>query len=182
MHHITASAIALLMGFASVPALAHDPLAAGHAKHHPTTKATKTKLVPVNSLKGTVKTSKTGMGVQFDYAFTSAVVDRSGLLELIITRRGGGEDASIDIQPDSGLSVTEGLPTFPASFNPGASYTLKVKPASDDLNYLNVFLKSGSMSESLAIPVQLGKDANLRKYGKVQTMPSGQRVISIPAQ
>ena len=171
---------ALVMGAASSGAGAHDSTTASHAnKHH---KASKTKAVPANYLKGTGKTSKTGMGVQLDYAFNSAAVDRFGLLQLTITRRGGGEDATIAIQPDLGLLLAEGLPSSPAPFNPGASYTLKVQPMTDGLRYLNVFLKSGDRGESLAIPVQLGKDANLQKSGAVQTMPNGQRVISIPAQ
>lgn len=174
---------ALVLGAASSGAAAHDSTTANHAnhanKHH---KASKTKTVPANYLKGTVKTSKTGMGVQLDFAFSSAGVDRLGLLQLTITRRGGGEDATIAIQPDPGLLLAEGLPSSPAPFNPGASYILKVKPAADGLRYLNVFFKSGSMAEALAIPVQLGKDANLRKSGAVKTTPEGQRVISIPAQ
>ena len=171
---------ALVLGTASSGAAAHDTTTANHAnKHH---KASKTKAVPANYLKGTAKTSKTGMGVQMDYVFNSAGVDRFGLLQLTITRRGGGEDATIAIQPDPGLLLAEGLPSSPAPFNPGASYILKVKPATDGLRYLNVFLKSGAMAEALAIPVQLGKDANLQKSGTVKITPEGQRVISIPAQ
>ena len=156
------------------------PTAASQANKN--SKASKTEAMPVNYLKGTAKTSKTSMGAQLDYSFNSAGVDRFGMLQLTITRRGGGEDATITIQPDAGLQLIEGLPPSPAPFNPGASYTLKVKPTTNDLRYLNVFLKSGAMGEALAIPVQLGKDANLRKSGAVKTTPGGQRVISIPAQ
>ncbi len=172
--------VALVLGAASSGAGAHDTATANHVnKHH---KANKAKAVPANYLKGTAKTSKTGMGVQLDYAFNSAAVDRFGLLHLTITRRCGGEDATIAIQPDAGLLLAEGLPSSPAPFNPGASYTLKIKPTTDGLRYLNIFLKSGDMGEALAIPVQLGKDANLQKSGAVKTTPEGKRVISIPAQ
>ena len=172
--------VALVLGAASSGAGAHDTAATNHAnKHH---RASKAKAIPANYFKGTFRTSKTGMGVQLDYAFNSAGVDRFGLLQLTITRRGGGEDASIALQPDEGLLLAEGLPLSPAPFNPGASYTIKVKPNTDGLRYLNVFLKSGAMAEAMAIPVQLGKDANLRKSGAVKTTPEGQRVISVPAQ
>jgi hypothetical protein len=75
-----------------------------------------------------------------------------------------------------------GLPSSPSPFNAGASYSITVRPAESGLYYLNVFLQSGSMTEAKAIPVQIGKDAKLRKSGNVQTMPDGQRVISVPAQ
>lgn len=171
--------VAVVLGAASNGAIAHNTTTADCANHQ---KASKAKAMPTSYLKGTVKSSKTGMGVQLDYAFSSATVDRFGLLHLTITRSGGGENASIDIQPDAGLLLAEGLPSSPAQFNPGASYILKVKPTTDSLRYINVFLKSGAMGESLAIPVQLGKDANLQKSGAIQTTPDGQRVISIPAQ
>lgn len=171
---------ALVLGIASSGAGAHDTATAGQANQQH--KASKTKALPANYLKGMAKTSKTDMGVQLNYAFSSATVDQFGLLQLTITRHGGGADASISIQPDAGLLLTEGLPSSPAPFNPGTSYTLKIKPTTDGLRYLNVFLKSGAMGEALAIPVQLGKDANLQKSGTVKITPEGQRVISIPAQ
>ena len=172
--------IALVLGAASSGASAHDTTTGANSNKH--YKVSKSKAMPPNYLQGTVKMSKTGMDVKLDYAFNSATVDRVGLLQLTITRRGGGDNATISIQPDSGLLVTEGLPLSTAPFNPGASYTLKVQPTSDGLRYLNVFLKSGDRAESLAIPVQLGKEANLHKSGVIKTTPDGQRVISIPAQ
>lgn len=165
---------------ASSSAIADD--ATQSAKIHKREKVSNSQAMPKSHLKGTAKTSKTSMGVLMDYSFASATVDRSGLLSLTITRRGGGDDATITIQPDAALRIAQGLPSAAAAFNPGASYTLKVQPLTDGLNYLNVFLKSGTRSESLAIPVQLGKEAKLQKTGAVQTMPSGERVISVPAQ
>lgn len=172
--------IALSMGASSNVASAHatttgDQLNMQRGASH-------SNAVPANYLKGLAKTSKTGMGVQLDYAFKSRTVDQFGLLQLTITRRGGGESATITIQLDADLQLSEGLPSSPAPFNPGTSYTLKVKPTMDGLRYLNVFLKSGAMGEALAIPVQLGNDPKLRKSGQVHTMPNGQRLISIPAQ
>ena len=172
--------IAAGLGVASHGANADGFFSGTHAKKHHN--ANKSQAIPVSYLQGTVKTSKTGMGVQLDYAFASATVDRDGLLQLTITRRAGGNDASIAIEPDAGLLMVEGLPSSPIAFNPGASYTLKIQALTDDLRYLNIFLKSAGQSESLAIAIQLGKDANLQKPGKVQTTPNGQRVISVPAQ
>lgn len=151
-------------------------------KHHQHHAGDPSKTMPFKYLKGTAKTSKTHMGVKLDYAFASASVDQAGLLQLTITRRGGGDQATITLEPDSGLLLFEGLPSSPAPFNPGARYLVKVQPTVAGLRYLNVFLKSGTSSEALAIAVQLGKDANLQKTGVIQTMPNGQRVISVPAQ
>ena len=171
--------VAIAFSAAGSSAIAHD--ATQGAQTPKREKASKSQTMAKSNLKGTAKTSKTSMGVLMDYSFASASVDRSGLLSLTITRRGGGDDATITIQPDAALRLTQGLPSA-AAFNPGASYTLNVQPLTDGLNYLNVFLKSGTRSESLAIPVQVGKETKLQKTGVVRTMPSGERVISVPAQ
>ena len=171
--------LATAYGATASSAIAHVQSQAGDSKKPQKTHATQT--ASTNKLKGTVRTSKTGMGVELDYAFASASVDRQGLLQLTLTRRGTGEDATISIQPDAGLRVTQGS-LSDAVFSPGASYTLKIQPLTDGLTYLNVFLKSGTQTESLAIAVQLGKDTRLQKSGAIQTTPSGQRVISVPAQ
>lgn len=172
--------LAIAIGAASSSAIAHD--AAQTSSTQKREKATKAQAMPKSNLKGTAKTSKTGMGVFLDYSFASATVDRAGLLSLTITRRGGGDDATITIQTDEALRLAQGLPSDNAAFNPGASYTLKVQPLTDGLSYLNVFLKSANRSESLAIPVQLGKETKLQKTGAVQNMPSGERIKSVPAQ
>ena len=79
--------VALALGAASSSANAHDRVSTNPANPHH--KSTKAKAVPAHYLKGTARTSKTGMGVQLDYAFTSAGLVRSGLLRLTIARRGG---------------------------------------------------------------------------------------------
>ena len=170
--------VACALGPAQTMAQAADQ-ASPVKKHH---RATKAQAMSGENLTGTAKTSKTGMGVELDYAFASATVDRAGLLQLTITRRGGGDNATITIQPEAGLLLAQGLPSANAPFSPGASYTLKVQPLTDGLRYLNVFLRSGTQSESLAIAVHLGKETKFQKSGTVQTMPNGQRVISVPAQ
>ena len=171
--------VALVLSGASNFAVANDDPTAIHAKHDRQSEA---ETMPTNYLKGMLKTSKTGMGAQLDYVFISPTVDQFGLLQLTITRRAGGGDATISILPDHGLLLTEGLPSSTAPFNPGASYTLKVQPNVAGLRYLNIFLKSGARGEALAIPVQLGMNANLYKSGTTGITPDGRRVISIPAQ
>jgi hypothetical protein len=175
-------ATAALVAHAAV--FAHEPTAS--------TKTTqRTQVTPGNHKVGTVpsvykrgmlRTTKTNMGVRVFYEFVGTGVDSAGLLTLKIMRLGGGEPATLELRPDAAISLPTGLPATPAPFNSGAEYVVKVKPTADGLHYINVFLQSGTVTEAMAIPVQIGKNANLSKPGNVSVMPDGQRVISVPAQ
>jgi hypothetical protein len=138
--------------------------------------------VPSVYKRGMLKTTKTSMGVRVFYEFVGTGVDAAGLLTLKIMRLGGGEAATLELRPDAAISLPTGLPATQSPFNSGAEYVVKVKPTADGLHYINVFVQSGAVSEAMAIPVQIGKNANLSKTGNVSVMPDGQRVISVPAQ
>jgi hypothetical protein len=138
--------------------------------------------VPAVYKRGMMSTRKTNLGVRVFYEFLGPGVDAAGLLTLKIMRLGGGESATLELRPDAAISLPSGLPTTKASFNPGDEYVVKVKPAADGLHYINLFLQAGNTSEAMAIPIQVGKNANLAKTGNVSTMPDGKRVISVPAQ
>jgi hypothetical protein len=132
--------------------------------------------------RGMLRTTNTSMGVRVFYEFVGTGVDSAGLLTLKIMRLAGGEAATLELRPDAAISMPTGLPATPSPFNAGAEYVVKVKPTADGLHYINVFLQSGTVTEAMAIPVQIGKNANLSKPGNVSVMPDGQRVISVPAQ
>ncbi len=138
--------------------------------------------VPSMYKRGMLRTTKTSIGVRVFYEFVGSGVDAAGLLTLKIMRLGGGEAATLELRPDAAISLPTGLPSTPSPFNSGAEYVVKVKPTADGLHYINVFVQSGAMTEAMAIPVQIGKNANLSKPGNVSVMPDGQRVISVPAQ
>lgn len=144
------------------------------------------KAVPAVYKRGVMSTRKTSLGVRVFYEYVgvgvSDGVDSAGLLTLKIMRLGGGEAASLELRPDAAISLPTGLPQTRARFNPGDEYVVKVKPTTDGLHYLNVFLQAGNTTEALAIPVQVGKNTNLSKTGNLSTMPDGKRVISVPAQ
>ena len=59
---------------------------------------------------------------------------------------------------------------------------MTITPTSDGLHYIHIFLRSGNMSEALAIAVPTGKTQSLAKPVTPKTMPDGRRVMSIPAQ
>ncbi|MFM8900157.1 MAG: hypothetical protein ACKOF9_09465 [Burkholderiales bacterium] len=168
---------------AHVAVLATEVSASSKAMPTPAYKTTAAlKAVPAAYKRGVMSTRKTSLGVRVFYEYVGAGVDAAGLLTLKIMRLGGGEAATLELRPDAAISLPTGLPQTLAPFNPGDEYVVKVKPTEDGLHYINVFLRAGNMSEALAIPVQVGKNANLKKAGNVSTMPDGKRVISVPAQ
>jgi hypothetical protein len=64
-----------------------------------------------------------------------------------------------------------------------AEYTITVVPQSEGRFYLNMFSVAAGRGSATSIPVQVGKGAvQLKPSGNVQVMPSGERVISVPAQ
>lgn len=175
-------ATAALLVHAAV--FAHEPTASNKTTQRNQVNPTAHKVGTVPSMykRGMLKTTKTSMGIRVFYEFVGTGVDSAGLLTLKIMRLGGGEAATLELRPDAAISLPTGLPATPSPFNVGAEYVVKVKPTADGLHYINVFLQSGTVTEAMAIPVQIGKNAKLSKTGNVSVMPDGQRVISVPAQ
>lgn len=131
---------------------------------------------------GQIRSTKTRMGVGMRYAMTEQNVGNPGVLNLKLTRLGNGAPVTVELRPDPELGMGSGLPIGPVAFNAGDEYSLNIRPGTEGLYYIHVYLQSGQMAEALAIPVQVGKTARLSTTGKVSTMPDGQRVISMPAQ
>lgn len=163
--------------------------ATAHEATHVPTKATKTKQgarnqMPESYKLGVLRTSSANMDIRMFYEFGSFGVDSAGMLTLKVMRVGSGESATIELVPDAAVTMVAGLPSKQASFNTGDQYTIKIKPTTDGLHYINVFLKSGQSTEAMAIPVQIGKNANLNmsKTDSAKAMPNGRSVISIQAQ
>lgn len=145
--------------------------------------ASKSKAHRPAPVKGQARTSKTRLGVLMQYEVDSPTTGTVGQVRLLMRRAEGSGPMTIELNPDAALSLREGLPGGSAVQTTGsASYTIGVLPQQDGLHYLHVYLRSGNMVESLAVPVQVGKNARLSHPAKVQTMPNGERVISMPAQ
>jgi hypothetical protein len=89
-----------------------------------------------------------------------------------VTMRAG--DGLILNNPDQVLSVQAGQ---------SAEYTITVVPQTEGRFYLNLFSVAAGRGSANAIAVQVGKGVvQLKPTGKVQVTPSGERIISVPAQ
>lgn len=132
---------------------------------------------------GQLRSNKTRMGVAVRYAMTEPSAGSLGVLHLKLTRLGQGDPVTIELRPDPEVRMESGFPAGPVAFNAGDDYTVNIRPETEGLHYIHVYLQSGQRAEALAIPVQVGKAAPvMAKPGTLSTMPDGQRVMSLPAQ
>lgn len=132
---------------------------------------------------GMARTAKTGMGVRVRYVVESPAPGVVSQVRLQVQQPEGGKPLNISINPDPALRLPTGLPGGSAVQSVASvDYLLGIVPQEEGLHYLHVFLRSGDMAETVAIPVQVGKTRTINKAVQAQTMPDGQRVISMPAQ
>ena len=132
---------------------------------------------------GTLRTSKTSLGLRVDYAFDAPVTGRTTEVRLKVEGNEAGRPLSIEVVPGTGLQMARGLPgNIAVQSVPSAEHVMAITPTTDGLHYIHVFLRSGNMSEALAIAVPTGKTQSLPKPVATKTMPDGRRVKAIPAQ
>jgi hypothetical protein len=133
--------------------------------------------------KGTLRTSKTALGLRIDYAFDTTATGSTTDVRLKVEGNEAGRPVSIEVVPGSGLKMARGMPgNIAVQSVPSAEHVMAITPTADGLHYIHIFLRSGAMTEALAIAVQTGKAQSLAKPVAIQTMPDGRRVKSIPAQ
>ena len=132
---------------------------------------------------GTLRTSKTSLGLRIDYAFDTPATGSTTEVRLKVEGNEAGRPLSIEVVPGTGLQMARGLPGNIAMQSvPSAEHVMAITPTTDGLHYIHVFLRSGGMTEALAIAVPTGKAQSLPKPVATKTMPDGRRVKSIPAQ
>ena len=132
---------------------------------------------------GTLRTSKTSLGLRMDYAFDTPATGSTTEVRLKVEGNEAGRPLSIEVVPGTGLQMARGLPgNIALQLVPFAEHVMAITPTADGLHYLHVFLRSGDMTEALAIAVPTGKAQSLPKPVATKTMPDGRRVKSIPAQ
>ena len=132
---------------------------------------------------GTLRTSKTSLGLRIDYAFDTPATGSTTEVRLKVEGNEAGRPLSIEVVPGTGLQMARGLPGNIAMQSvPSAEHVMAITPTADGLHYIHVFLRSGGMTEALAIAVPTGKAQSLPKSVASKTMPDGRRVKSIPAQ
>ena len=132
---------------------------------------------------GTLRTSKTSLGLRIDYAFDTPATGSTTEVRLKVEGNEAGRPLSIEVVPGTGLQMARGLPGNIAMQSvPSAEHVVAITPTADGLHYIHIFLRSGGMTEALAIAVHTGKTQSLPKPVASKTMPDGRRVKSIPAQ
>lgn len=73
----------------------------------------------------------------------------------------------------SSVALTRGQPT---------TVSVAVTPAADGMAYLDVFTTQGGRTSAQSVPLKVGSGAVvLKRQGVAQTMPSGEKVISLPS-
>ncbi len=132
---------------------------------------------------GTLRTSKTSLGLRIDYAFDPPATGSTTEVRLKVQGNEAGRPLTIEVVPGTGLQMARGLPGNIAMQSvPSAEHVVAITPTTDGLHYIHVFLRSGGMTEALAIALPTGKSQSLPKPVASKTMPDGRRVKSIPAQ
>ena len=132
---------------------------------------------------GTLRTSKTSLGLRIDYAFDTPATGTTTEVRLKVEGNEAGRPLSIEVVPGTGLQMARGLPgNIALQSVPSAEHVVAITPTADGLHYIHVFLRSGGMTEALAIAVPTGKAQSLPNPVATKTMPDGRRVKSIPAQ
>ena len=132
---------------------------------------------------GTLRTAKTSLGLRIDYAFDTPATGSTTEVRLKVEGNEAGRPLSIEVVPGTGLQMARGLPGNIAMQSvPSAEHVVAITPTGDGLHYIHIFLRSGGMTEALAIAVPTGKAQSLPKPAATKTMPDGRRVKSIPAQ
>jgi len=136
-----------------------------------------------STTKGTLRTAKTALGLRVDYAFDTPATGSTTEVRLKVGGNEAGRPVSIEVVPGTGLMMARGTPgSIAVQSVPSADHVMAITPTADGLHYLHVFLRSGAMTEALAIAVLTGKAPSLDKPVATQTAPDGRRVKSIPAQ
>jgi hypothetical protein len=139
--------------------------------------------VKASGIKGALRTSKTGMGARIDYVVETPVAGQTTLVRLKIEGKESGPRFSMEVVPGDGLQLVRGLPGGRAEQTDATvEHVLAINPTADGLYYLNVFLRSGDMTEAMAIAIPVGKTPALAKPVTPQITPDGRKIISIPAQ
>jgi hypothetical protein len=132
---------------------------------------------------GTLRTSKTSLGLRVDYAFDAPATGRTTEVRLKVEGNQAGRPLSIEVVPGTGLQMARGLPGNIATQSAAsAEHVMAVTPTTDGLHYIHIFLRSGDLSEALAIAVPTGKTQSLTPSVAAKTQADGRRVKSIPAQ
>ena len=93
-------------------------------------------------------------------------------------------DAAVEIRVPAGLSVTPAPAATALARGVETTLTLAVTPTAHGVHYLDVFTRQHGRLTAHSIAVSTGTSTtqHLKRAGNVQATPSGERVVSLPAQ
>ncbi len=131
-------------------------------------------------------TKHNGSGIRLEYSVpTTFSPGRTGTVQL---RFSGvtADDARVEWRAPAGGSVSSAALGAATSLAlPRGEVTtvlLDVTPAADGMAYLDVFTSQGGRTSAQSVPLKVGSGAvSLKRDGTMQTMPLGEKVISLPS-
>lgn len=124
---------------------------------------------------------KMGSGVEMSYRIEGTPARGSPVIVHLTTS--SRTDAQITLRSDEGLVVTNAGSVLLSAAGQVMQHRVEVTPRAEGRLYLYVESSANGRGSSNAIAVQVGKSEVLRKpSGSVQSMPGGERVISVPAK
>jgi hypothetical protein len=151
--------------------------ATSHDTGHSAVKASKVQRNGFTS----IPSKKGGSGVDVAYRIEGTPAVGSPLTIRIQTA--SSFNAQTTLRAGEGLLLSDPDQVLQSPAGQRAEHTVTVVPQAEGRFYLNVFSVANSRGGASAIAVQVGKGAvQLKSAGKVQVMPSGERIISVPAQ
>lgn len=92
------------------------------------------------------------------------------------------DGATVRLSADKGLAL-QGSSTLALPAGKRTTATVVVVSEAEGLAYLNVFIKHGSASSAVSVPIQTGAAApNLKSSGEMKSTPSGDSIITMPVK
>lgn len=132
------------------------------------------------------KTNASGLTLRYSVA-SGLRAGQTATVQLVISGARAG-DASVQLSADSAalrvLKVDGAAPAGSIALAPGAERRIdvEVSASSDGMHYLNAILMQNGRRAATAVPLRVGTGSvSMKREGQVQTTPSGERIISLPA-
>jgi hypothetical protein len=124
---------------------------------------------------------KSGSGVAMAYRIEGTPTVGSPLT--IRITMASSADSQVTLRAEEGLTLSNPNQVLTALAGVPAEHTVIVVPLAEGRFYLNLFSLAAGRGSASSVAVQVGKGAaQLKPEGTVQVLPSGERVISVPAQ
>jgi hypothetical protein len=132
---------------------------------------------------------KRGSNTGLTLRYAAPTVMKAGVASALRIEVAGARsaDARIELRPSSpDLSLTQnGIEVREVMLSPGQTHTLELQATAsvDGLYHVTVVLHQGGRSAVSAVAMKAGSGTvSMKSEGAVQTTPSGERVISMPAK